>query len=174
MIESFIFDRTAIVDGGQWWRLVTGHFAHLDDTHLALNLAGLIAIVGVGYFGDVRSRAIAGCAIFAILFIAVGLMAMPWIQWYLGLSGLLYALSVFTIGLIDIKLGRWLALALAATTAWRAASPDIALHEAHLLGLLAGQLALSYRCVRGQLSGMGKPSAGGQLENGLSQPRCRF
>ena len=37
------YDRLAI-EGGDWWRLITGHFVHLGLSHLALNIAGLLLV----------------------------------------------------------------------------------------------------------------------------------
>jgi len=91
--EALRYDRLSISDG-QYWRLVTGHFAHLGGTHLALNLAGLILVwLLVGrYFSAARWCAVVAVTLVvmsaAFWFIDTGLI------WYVGLSGLLHGLLI--------------------------------------------------------------------------------
>ncbi|MEM1175623.1 MAG: rhombosortase [Pseudomonadota bacterium] len=91
------YQRDRVFDG-EWWRLVSGHFAHLGPQHLALNLAGL-ALVAV-----LVGRALtAGAWLLAILvsLLAVNagfLLFNPELRWYVGLSGVLHGL--LTAGLI--------------------------------------------------------------------------
>ncbi|MCA1798811.1 MAG: rhombosortase [Xanthomonadaceae bacterium] len=72
------------------WRLLTGHFVHLDWPHLLLNLAGLGVLWAL--VGDTLSArrwtlvALAGAAA-----ISGGLLLAP-VGWYVGLSGVLHAL----------------------------------------------------------------------------------
>lgn len=72
------------------WRLLTGHFVHLDWPHLLLNLAGLAVLWAL--VGDTLSArrwtlvALAGAAA-----IGAGLLLAP-VGWYVGLSGVLHAL----------------------------------------------------------------------------------
>jgi rhomboid family GlyGly-CTERM serine protease len=85
------WDREAIA-GGELWRLVTGHFVHLNLGHFVLNLAGLVLVwVLVG----TRYRAL-GWWIVTILCIAamdIGFLLFdPRLSWYVGLSGLLHGL----------------------------------------------------------------------------------
>lgn len=87
------FQREAIASG-QYWRLLTGHWAHLGWQHLALNLAGVVVIwllVGetlAGFKGWLLTGVIA-------LATSLGLLIFhPQIQWYVGLSGILHGLLV--------------------------------------------------------------------------------
>jgi rhomboid family GlyGly-CTERM serine protease len=73
------------------WRLFTGHFVHLSFLHAALNVVALLLLDRL--FSDrLKPR-----EIFAILGIAPVLMslvfwlALPELQWYRGLSGVLHA-----------------------------------------------------------------------------------
>ena len=43
LIGLFEYDRTLILQG-ELWRLMTGHFAHSNFNHLALNCAGVVLI----------------------------------------------------------------------------------------------------------------------------------
>jgi rhomboid family GlyGly-CTERM serine protease len=88
-----MYDRLAITDG-EYWRLLTGHLAHLGYSHLLLNLAGLVLVwLLVGrYFTTSR-----WFAVFAIS--VIGASAGFWfldenMLWYVGLSGILHGLIV--------------------------------------------------------------------------------
>lgn len=88
------FDRDSILDG-QWWRLLTGHWVHLNGTHLALNVGAFLVIFLI-FWRDLTPLN----WLFASLFIATGsslslLIVHPQIDWYMGLSGLLHGLPVF-------------------------------------------------------------------------------
>ena len=89
--ELLRYDRLAIA-GGDYWRLLSGHFVHLGYAHLALNLAGLLLVwllVGRRY----GSRQ-------WLLVTAISVAVMDggfwWLdeglRWYVGLSGLLHGL----------------------------------------------------------------------------------
>lgn len=149
------YQRDAILDG-ELWRLLTGNLAHLGPRHLALNLAGLALVAGLG------GRALEGArgavvAIAAMLGVGLGLLALePGVAWYVGLSGALHGLLAALV--LDAVAERddrgWavaLGVALAAKLAWEqlagplpftaeaAAGPVIV--AAHLHGAVAGALA---------------------------------
>jgi rhomboid family GlyGly-CTERM serine protease len=91
--ELLKFDRLAI-DAGEYWRLLSGHFAHLTALHLAMNLAGLWL---VWFLVGSRGSLLAWLAVIAL--IVAGIDAGFWILnpnllWYVGLSGLLHGLIV--------------------------------------------------------------------------------
>ncbi len=103
--ELLKYDRLAI-EQGQWWRLLSGHFSHLNPTHLGLNMAGLLlAFFLVGENLSARSW------LLVVLFGIVGIDAGFWfldenLIWYVGLSGLLHSILVAgaVAGLVDTTL----------------------------------------------------------------------
>jgi len=89
--EALRYDRVWIGQG-EVWRLLSGHFAHLSWSHLALNSVGLLLVwflIGGAY--TLRSWA---------LIVGVTLATMdagfwflnPELYWYVGMSGLLHGL----------------------------------------------------------------------------------
>lgn len=79
---------------GQIWRLISGHFVHLNVLHAALNSAGLVLCIVI--FGSPRNLAYS-CIYLIImaLFISSSLFFFsPEIAYYLGLSGLLHAVVI--------------------------------------------------------------------------------
>ncbi|MEM8796456.1 MAG: rhombosortase [Pseudomonadota bacterium] len=96
--EVFIYDR-ALIEQGEFWRLVTGHFIHLDLQHLVTNVGALIAL-GTLYetsrFGG-PGRLAFGCFALAGAMISAGLfLGDPATLYYCGLSGILNGLYVLT------------------------------------------------------------------------------
>jgi rhomboid family GlyGly-CTERM serine protease len=101
------YERAALANG-EWWRLITAHLVHLDVRHLALNLAGLVALWWL-YAADARPRDWLIVALVSALAIGAGLYLLsPSLHWYVGLSGVLH--------------GFWAAAAVAAWHRWRAES----------------------------------------------------
>ncbi|WP_455211331.1 rhombosortase [Kaarinaea lacus] len=99
------YDRDAIL-AGQFWRILTGHLAHLGWSHLAMNLAGLALIWTI--FG----RHLPWHRWLVVLLLgAIGTSMLllefnPQLRWYVGLSGVLHTL--FIAGCIaDLKYRRW-------------------------------------------------------------------
>ena len=89
--EALAYTREGVA-GGQLWRLVTGHFAHLGWTHMWLNLAGLALVAWLvgGVYSGLSWLAVAGLT---ILTIDLGFWFLyPGLAWYVGLSGLLHGL----------------------------------------------------------------------------------
>ena len=91
--EWLRYDRDGI-ESGEVWRLISGHFAHLGLTHLALNLAGLILVWAL--VGNRMSNTVwLAITSFVVAFIS----GCFWffdenLVWYVGLSGLLHGLLV--------------------------------------------------------------------------------
>ena len=87
------YDRAAI-EAGEFWRLLTGHFAHLSNSHTLLNLAGLVVswlLVGRNYSSAqwlVVLLVSLGTISAGFWFIDTGLL------WYVGLSGVLHGLMI--------------------------------------------------------------------------------
>lgn len=91
--EWLRYDRAAI-EGGEIWRLLSGHFAHLGPTHLALNLAGLILVWAL-----VGSRLPVTVWLAIVSFVVAFISGCFWffdqnLSWYVGLSGLLHGLLI--------------------------------------------------------------------------------
>ena len=91
--EWLRYDRAAI-ESGEIWRLLSGHFAHLGLTHLALNFAGLILVWAL-----VGSRMSATVWLAIVSFIVAFISGCFWffdanLTWYVGLSGLIYGLLI--------------------------------------------------------------------------------
>ena len=140
----------------QPWRWWTAAFVHLSPAHFAANLAATALLAAFGMIGEVPWRtALAWAAAWPLTHL--GLLSMPALQHYGGLSGLLHAgtgaaavflmvsghgrhrwVGLATLGLLGIKV--------LSETPWRAAvqaSPhwDIPIAPiAHLTGAVAGAL----------------------------------
>lgn len=90
--EALVFDRAAI-SNGEFWRLITGHFAHCDLEHLVLNLIGIWSLILI--FDGLTPRQI-------WLSLAAGMAAVDIWLWfgmrdlalYCGLSGIENSLLV--------------------------------------------------------------------------------
>lgn len=129
------------------WRLVTGHFVHLDTAHLALNIAGLTVLwllVGTVW----RTRDWVAICIGVVVAISFGLLLVPGLEWYVGLSGLLHGmLAAGAVGLWrEWRTGSAILLFfLVSKSLWEAmfgaATGVDAVVEAHWLGAAAGGLA---------------------------------
>jgi rhomboid family GlyGly-CTERM serine protease len=91
--ETFRYDRLLIQEG-EYWRLITGHFVHLGMTHLILNLAGLVLVwLLVGrYFS--RSQWLLVIVIVAAVTTVCFWFIDEFLLWYVGLSGVLHGLLV--------------------------------------------------------------------------------
>jgi len=124
------------------WRVFTGHLVHLDWPHLVLNLAGLTALwLIVGGVWRVSDWFVLITVV--ALLLSLGLLAVPGLAWYAGLSGLLH--GIFAAGAV----GMWRAWRVGASIififlAMKAGTevlwpPDAVVH-AHWLGSLAGTL----------------------------------
>ena len=84
----------AAIEQGQWWRLLTGHLAHLSWAHLWLNLAGL-ALVWLLFGWVLNAAAWLITLLAAMLGVSLGLLIWePGLTTYVGLSGVLHGLIV--------------------------------------------------------------------------------
>lgn len=87
------YDR-GLIGEGQWWRILTGNLVHLNISHLALNLTGLL-IVWL-FFGAALSLwewtlSLVVCS----LGTGLGLWFFnPELLWYVGLSGAIHGLLI--------------------------------------------------------------------------------
>lgn len=83
------YDRAGLADG-QWWRVLTAHFVHLDAEHALLNGLGLVLMWAL-FARDYSPLRWAAIYLFASLVISAGLWwRNPEIEWYVGASGSLH------------------------------------------------------------------------------------
>jgi rhomboid family GlyGly-CTERM serine protease len=96
--DALIFDRSAIA-GGEWWRLLSGHWVHSDGRHALWDIAALALVGGLVETGGRRRLALA--AVVGSLWVSAALWwQLPELERYCGLSGMLNTL--FVIALADL------------------------------------------------------------------------
>ena len=109
-LAGLAFDRAAI-QSEEYWRLISGHLAHTNDSHLAMSLTGIFALwllQGDDY--NVRDY------LTAAITIAVGVSASLYylessVNGYSGLSGLLHGLFAWGVT-ADLRARRHIGLVL--------------------------------------------------------------
>ncbi len=113
-----LYQRDA-VRAGQWWRVVTAMWVHLDVWHWladAMAAAGLILLLA----RVLRLRAIVGALVACGVLVQIALLNQPAVQWYGGLSGALHGLAAWgglrllrpPAGAEDDRLSRWIGVLL--------------------------------------------------------------
>ena len=91
--DELRYERNLILQG-DYWRLLSAHFVHLNFIHLAMNLVGYwVFLVMCGHLFSLKQISL---NIFILaLGISLGLLLLQLdFQWYLGFSGVLYGLLV--------------------------------------------------------------------------------
>jgi rhomboid family GlyGly-CTERM serine protease len=89
--EALRYDRTALA-AGQWWRLLSAHFVHLDFDHAALNSLGLVLMWAL-FARDYRPLHWLAILVGSIAAIDAGLwLRDSTVAWYVGSSGALHGL----------------------------------------------------------------------------------
>jgi rhomboid family GlyGly-CTERM serine protease len=95
--RALSFDRHAI-GAGQWWRLLSGHFVHLDAEHAILNGLGVVLMWAL-FARDYSPWRWVAIYLGSALAVSGGLwFGNPELQWYVGASGALH--GVMTAGTI--------------------------------------------------------------------------
>jgi rhomboid family GlyGly-CTERM serine protease len=95
--QALSFERSALA-GGEWWRLLTAHFVHLDAEHAFLNGLGVVLMWAL-FARDYSPWRWAAIYLGSALAVSVGLwFGNPELQWYVGASGALH--GVMTAGTI--------------------------------------------------------------------------
>ena len=127
------YSRPAIIDG-QMWRVLSGHFVHLNTTHLLMNSLGLLGIVSV--FGPTLSMA---RPLVLSIGIALGISLALWLSepqliHYAGASGVLHGLFAAGIVLAHDLSPRFRLLAAAALIAKLIAETQFNTGSAELIG----------------------------------------
>ncbi len=83
------YDRAGLA-AGQWWRLLSAHFVHLDFDHAALNSLGLVLMWAL-FARDYRPRQWLAIVLGSIAAIDLGLwLRDSTVAWYVGSSGALH------------------------------------------------------------------------------------
>jgi rhomboid family GlyGly-CTERM serine protease len=141
------YEREGIA-AGEWWRLLSAHFTHLDVRHTALNCVGL-ALLWALFARDFSPRGwlfiLAATA--SVIDLGLWLLA-PRVEWYLGASGVLH--GVLAAGIIAAlargERAAWVLLSLllfkllyeqfAGGSALLPGMPVVP--QAHLLGVVGG------------------------------------
>ena len=87
--RALSFDRGAI-GAGQWWRLLSAHFVHVDLEHAVLNSLGLVLMWAL-FARDYSPWRWAAIYCGSAIAVSIGLWyANPELQWYVGASGALH------------------------------------------------------------------------------------
>ena len=93
--DALSYQREALADG-QWWRLLTAHFVHLDFEHAALNAMGLVLMWAL-FARDYAPTRWLAIYLGAALAVSAGLWFFNReLDWYVGASGALH--GVMTAG----------------------------------------------------------------------------
>lgn len=156
--EALEFDRVLLVQG-EWWRLLSAHFVHLDLVHAVLNGLGLILMWAL-FARDYRPLGWLAIYLASALAVSAGLWFLnPELEWYVGASGALH--GVMTAGtwahLRRGDLDGWiLALFILGKLAYEqlagalplAGSPDTVV-DAHLYGAIGGLVLAPFLFRRG-------------------------
>jgi rhomboid family GlyGly-CTERM serine protease len=88
-LPALQYERRALA-AGQLWRLITAHLVHLNAWHAVLNLAGLGLLTGL-FPRSYTALEWLAVALASALAIDAGLwFGDPWVEWYVGLSGVLH------------------------------------------------------------------------------------
>lgn len=83
------YDRPALATG-EWWRLLTAHFVHLNLEHAVLNSLGF-ALLWALFMRDYTPRQWAMIVLASLVAIDAGLwFREPGVVWYVGASGVLH------------------------------------------------------------------------------------
>jgi len=83
------YDRAGLA-AGQWWRLLTAHFVHLNLAHALLNILGLVLLWAL-FARDYSPGRWALIVLASMAAIDAGLwLGSPDLAWYVGASGVLH------------------------------------------------------------------------------------
>lgn len=154
------YDRQSILDG-EWWRVFSGNFFHLNMNHSFLNLATLV--ISCLLFRDLKFSLFWWAFVFigCCLSVGVGLLIFDTnVSNYVGLSGALYGILVcgFLFIAIEQKHNRWLYLIIYAYVCYKVISQQLpgfdkeylsqyiegdVIASSHLYGLLFGHLVVA-------------------------------
>ena len=96
------YERVAVLDG-EVWRLLTGHLAHADGSHLLWNVLGLVLVFAL-FANEYSPGEWLVMMLASTTAIDLGFLVFePQLAWYVGLSGVLH-------GLMAAGLAAWLSV----------------------------------------------------------------
>jgi rhomboid family GlyGly-CTERM serine protease len=153
-VESMLLYSRSDIAAGQVWRLLTGHLVHQNLFHWLLNSGGLMLVIWVApvWLGQCRGAVI---AVGLALLISLGLwLLVPQLEYYNGLSAVLYGLFVVALAVspyysltirvagVILVVAKLIADALGWFSDQAVASliGNAVAHEAHLLGLFGAAI----------------------------------
>lgn len=147
------WEHDAIISG-QWWRIVTGNFAHTNIYHLTMNLLGLWIIC---FIFRTHLKVKSFCCILLCLSTLIGIsLLFTSIDIYVGLSGVLHGIFAYY-ALVEYRQGNkssiWLVIGVVVKVLWEQVFGSQTGSEgligasvatsAHLCGVIGG-LALGF------------------------------
>lgn len=150
VVSLFRYEKT-MVNTGEWWRILTGHFIHLSWTHLTLNLVGLWCL-GLIFYQIGNSVLLFTSVLLLSIGTSFGLMLFsPDVAWYVGLSGVLHGLLLMG-AIVEYRIKRWPSIVLLtvilAKLLWEQFYADAhvmeltiggkVIYDAHLYGAITG------------------------------------
>ena len=143
------YSRPEILDG-QWWRLLSGHLVHLNGPHWIANLvAGVLIARLIPRWPGVR-QLLGVVVALGLLNGTLLFLLWPYVDWYMGLSGVLHGLLVWIggsrrdglgLGILSLLLAKLVIEQVFVTGPWIATS-IVVLPEGHQAGALAGIVIL--------------------------------
>lgn len=109
----FEINREAVISGGQYWRILTGHWVHYGPYHLAMNLGAFMLCAWI-LFPAFPLHHYAALLTACLLGVGLGVVWFsPGLDYYAGLSGVLHGLLAAGLVLTFSQTPRLNALALA-------------------------------------------------------------
>lgn len=82
------------IEAGQWYRLVSANFVHLNNMHLVMNMLG-VGLVVFFFAGQLKLLKWLMLILFSSLLVGLGLYFFnPEVKSYVGMSGVLHALFI--------------------------------------------------------------------------------
>ena len=151
-IRYLAYNRDAIVKG-EYWRLITGHFIHLNNMHLLLNMLGVGMVLMLFDHLLAIWQWIVVLLASALIISLLIYLNLPQVQAYVGLSGVIHTLYVLgTLQLLNQPKERNFAIILMLMVTLKLLTENVGqgisftadmiggrvLYQAHLYGALAG------------------------------------